>query len=262
MLTRVKLKELIPIANIRWSDKQKAMVKQIANDYNEKISIIWVSKNNEIIDGNHRYLILLNEFGGDYEITVRKFNISRKNYNRLCLLLLPISIIIIWPIYILVERIKMEKMSVVAAAGVFFINREDKVLICHPTNHAENAWSIPKGKVEKEEYCLDAAIRETFEETNIDLSNYIDEFIKLESQNYKHKKKRLHPFVIFEKTCIGLYSTKFDIKCNSNVPEERGGFPEMDDYRWVSIDEARNLLHPTQVACLDKIVELNKKING
>lgn len=150
--------------------------------------------------------------------------------------------------------------SVVAAAGVFFINRENKVLICHPTNYGENTWSIPKGKVEKEEYSLDAAIRETFEETNIDLSNYIDEFIKLEIQNYKHKKKRLHPYVIFEKTCIGLYSTKFDIKCNSNVPEERGGFPEMDDYRWVSIDEARNLLHPTQVACLDKIVELNEKI--
>jgi len=57
-----------------------------------------------------------------------------------------------------------------------------------------------------------------------------------------------------------LYSTKFDLKCNSNVPEDRGGFPEMDDYKWVSIDEARNLLHPTQVACLDKIVELNEKI--
>ena len=62
------------------------------------------------------------------------------------------------------------------------------------------------------------------------------------------------------KTCIGLDSNKFKIKCNSNVPEERGGFPEMDDYRWVSIDDARKFLHPTQVACLDKIVELNEKI--
>ena len=150
--------------------------------------------------------------------------------------------------------------SIVAAAGIFFINKENKVLICHPTNGSEDTWSIPKGKVEKEEYCLDAAVRETFEETNIDLSNYIDDCIKLESQNYKHKKKRLHPFVIFEKTCIGLDSKRFDIKCNSNVPEDRGGFPEMDDYRWVTIDEARNLLHPTQVACLDKIVELNEKL--
>ena len=109
MLTRVKLKELIPIDNIRWSDKQKALVKKIANDYNEKINIIWVSKYNEIIDGNHRHSILLNEFGGEYEITVRKFNISLKNYNRICLLFFPISITIIWPIYILVEKIKIKK---------------------------------------------------------------------------------------------------------------------------------------------------------
>jgi hypothetical protein len=25
----------------------------------------------------------------------------------------------------------------------------------------------------------------------------------------------------------------FKLKCNSNVPKERGGFPEMDDYKWV-----------------------------
>ncbi len=264
MLVKVKLKDIVcrkKSADIHWSTKQKAMIKQIAEDYNEDISLIWVSKDNAIIDGHHRYTILFNEFGGEHEITVRKFNVSIKNYYRIGLLLLPISITILWPIYVIIEKIKLKKMDkVVTAAGVFFINRENQVLICHPTNHDKNSWSIPKGKVEKAEYSLDAAVRETYEETNIDLSNYIDEFIKLETQFYKHKKKKLHPYVIFEKTCIGLYSTKFDLKCNSNVPEDRGGFPEMDDYKWVSIDEARNLLHPTQVACLDKIVELNEKI--
>jgi RNA polymerase sigma factor (sigma-70 family) len=42
----------------------------------------------------------------------------------------------------------------------------------------------------------------------------------------------------------------------SNVPEDRGGFPEMDDYDWVTIDEARKLLHETQVSCLDKVKQL------
>ncbi len=40
------------------------------------MSLIWVSKNNEIIDGHHRYTILLNKFGGNYEITVRQFNLA------------------------------------------------------------------------------------------------------------------------------------------------------------------------------------------
>jgi hypothetical protein len=30
----------------------------------------------------------------------------------------------------------------------------------------------------------------------------------------------------------------------------------MDGYDWVTIDEARKLLHPTQVACLDKVKQL------
>jgi hypothetical protein len=34
----------------------------------------------------------------------------------------------------------------------------------------------------------------------------------------------------------------FKLKCNSNVPKERGGFPEMDDYKWVLIDEARDYI--------------------
>jgi len=50
--------------------------------------------------------------------------------------------------------------------------------------------------------------------------------------------------------------TMVTLQCNSNVPEDRGGFPEMDGYDWVTIDEARKLLHPTQVACLDKVKQL------
>jgi predicted NUDIX family NTP pyrophosphohydrolase len=73
---------------------------------------------------------------------------------------------------------------------------------------------------------------------------------------YKHKKKVLHPFVALERNNSTLDWNSFDIKCNSNVPEDRGGFPEMDAYKWVSLDEAKMLLHETQVACLDKIKEI------
>lgn len=142
------------------------------------------------------------------------------------------------------------------AAGVFIINKNNKVLIGHPTNHKPNTWSIPKGKVESLETYLEACIRETFEETNIELSDYKDKLIMLDSVNYSHKKKMLIPFVLFENDCEFLDLSMITLQCNSNVPEERGGFPEMDGYDWVTIDEARKLLHETQVACLDKVKQL------
>lgn len=147
-------------------------------------------------------------------------------------------------------------MSKTIAAGVFIVNKNNKLLICHPTNHKPNTWSIPKGKVEAMETFKDACVRETFEETNIDLSDYKHKLIMLDSVNYSHKKKMLIPFVLFENDCELLDLSLITIQCNSNVPEDRGGFPEMDDYDWVTIDEARNLLHETQVACLDKVKQL------
>ena len=147
-------------------------------------------------------------------------------------------------------------MSKTLAAGVFLVRKNGTVLVCHPTNHKPDFWSIPKGKLDENETPLAAAIRETFEETNISLIFNEKNLIALDPVNYGHKKKMLYPFVVFESMTSVLNWDTFDIKCNSNVPIERGGFPEMDDYKWVSIEEARGLLHETQVACLDKIKHL------
>jgi 8-oxo-dGTP pyrophosphatase MutT (NUDIX family) len=147
-------------------------------------------------------------------------------------------------------------MGKTIAAGMFLINKNMNLLICHPTNHKPNFWSIPKGKVEALETFVDACVRETFEESNIDLSDYKDKMIMLDSVNYSHKKKMLIPFVLFENDCEYLDLSLITTQCNSNVPEERGGFPEMDDYKWVTLEEAKELLHETQVACLDKVKQL------
>jgi 8-oxo-dGTP pyrophosphatase MutT (NUDIX family) len=146
-------------------------------------------------------------------------------------------------------------MAKTVAAGIFLVRKDGKLLVCHPTNHDPNFWSIPKGKVEDGEHFIDAAIRETYEETNITLS-FARNIRPLEPVNYKHGKKILHPFVVFEFENLGLAWKSFEIKCNSNVPEDRGGFPEMDAYKWVSLEEAKTLLHSTQVACLDVIEKM------
>jgi 8-oxo-dGTP pyrophosphatase MutT (NUDIX family) len=147
-------------------------------------------------------------------------------------------------------------MGKTIAAGMFLINKNMNLLICHPTNHKPNFWSIPKGKVEALETFVDACVRETFEESNIDLSDYKDKMVMLDSVNYSHRKKMLIPFVLFENDCEYLDLSLITIQCNSNVPEDRGGFPEMDDYKWVTLEEARKLIHETQVACLDKVKQL------
>lgn len=148
------------------------------------------------------------------------------------------------------KKKKIKKMGKVLAAGIFIIREDKKLLICHPTNHAADFWSIPKGKIEAGETPLQAAIRETFEETNIDLNNYTL-IGNLEMVNYNHKKKALFPFVCYEPCNKSIDFNSFDIKCNSNVPIERGGFPEMDDYQWRTLFEASKLLHNTQAECLD-----------
>ena len=149
-------------------------------------------------------------------------------------------------------------MAKVLAAGVFLVNKEKEVLICHPTNHPANVWSIPKGKIEIGEEPIEAAIRETYEETNIDLIEATS-FTQLAMQTYSHKKKSLIGFLLLETKNPNIDFDSFELKCNSNVPKERGGFPEMDDFVWVSIEIARDLLHPTQIASLDKIEELIEK---
>ena len=148
-------------------------------------------------------------------------------------------------------------MAKTIASGLFIVRKDKKVLVCHPTNHPADFYSIPKGKVEDDEIFLEAAIRETYEETNLDLSDTTDFTIyPLTSVNYKHKKKILYPFLYLENNKSSFDWDNIELKCNSNVPEDRGGFPEMDSYLWCSLKEAKELLHYTQVSCIDKIKEI------
>jgi len=53
------------------------------------------------------------------------------------------------------------------------VKYKDKVLLCKraPNKSFPNMWSIPGGKIEIGENAKEAAIREFFEETNIDISD-------------------------------------------------------------------------------------------
>jgi 8-oxo-dGTP pyrophosphatase MutT (NUDIX family) len=147
-------------------------------------------------------------------------------------------------------------MSKIKAAGIFLVNMNREILVGHPTGHHPDFFSIPKGKVEEGETTLEAAIRETYEETNVKLYRDLHGFIDLGTQVYNHKKKEIRLYAHLENR-ISRWD-QFDIRCNSNVPEERGGFPEFDSFMWMSFDEAKTKLHNTQVRGL---IELEKRLS-
>jgi len=145
-------------------------------------------------------------------------------------------------------------------AGLFIINKNKELLIAHPTNHALSFWSIPKGAVDENEDELNAAIRETIEEVNVDLSKYnvIHKLTPIKYKGWNKKKKTIIPFVLFEWENPDIDFTKFELKCNSIV--ENGGFPEMDMFKFHTIYDLDTTLHNTQVEVLKEIKEkfLNK----
>ena len=143
-------------------------------------------------------------------------------------------------------------MTKTNSAGVFLVRENNMLLVCHPTNHSDDFWTIPKGKIDYGETAIQAAIRETFEETNVNLFN-IKTLIPLEPVKYKSGKKTLHPFLLFETDSKELNWDTFDLRCLSYVSKENGFYPEIDNFRYVTLDEAKIILHESQVVCIDKI---------
>lgn len=117
-------------------------------------------------------------------------------------------------------------------AGPYFRNKE--------------LWNFPKGQLDEGESPEDAAKREFKEETNIDL-------LQIETLKYVGlvKQRKGKSVYVFSKQYAGEdYSN-----CYSNTfVDERDGqeYPEIGDYRWMTIDEIRNR---GGIPCYYKILE-------
>jgi predicted NUDIX family NTP pyrophosphohydrolase len=117
-----------------------------------------------------------------------------------------------------------------------------EVLIVHPSGpyNRRAPWSIPKGLREDNELDLaETARRETREETAVQAG----ELMELGYIDYQKSRKRVHCFV-------GLAPS------NANpVPALR----EVDQARFVPVEQARRLLHPDQGPFLDRLLETVKR---
>ena len=138
--------------------------------------------------------------------------------------------------------------------GIFIVTPSKKVLICHPTNHKWTLYSIPKGVPDNSETEIDTAIRETFEETGLDLSEHIDKMHPLPYSQYTKKNKKLCSYLYKSHTEIDVNT----LHCDSMVMRDGiAVFPEIDEFRLVSLDEAEILLHESQAAMISLIKQLS-----
>ena len=143
--------------------------------------------------------------------------------------------------------------------GIFLINQDEKILVCHPTNSHWNSWGIPKGLPDPGEDTKTAAIRELLEETSIELHKVLDpdrDLFYLGTSDYKNRKKILVAYWGFVKDTIPIET----LICSSMVTnkgneELQPEFPEVDKYQWISLEEAKNCLHLPQRNILPKLIE-------
>ena len=139
--------------------------------------------------------------------------------------------------------------------GIFLVNKQGKVLICHPTGQASWTWSIPKGNVEKGETTFDGALRETWEETNINLP---PDVVKREITPQLNNKgnKELHTYLVLESENLDINWSQFNLKCNSHFYRNNLKYPEMDQYQWIDIQNARELISDSQKRALDEVIKI------
>lgn len=128
------------------------------------------------------------------------------------------------------------------SAGTLLYRRDPeglRVLIVHPSGgyNRRAPWSIPKGEPNPGETDLEkTARRETLEETGVRAG----ELVTLGCIDYRKSRKRVHCFA-------------------GPAPAEavpRLASWEIDQAQFVSLDEARTLLHPDQQTFVDRLMEL------
>lgn len=122
----------------------------------------------------------------------------------------------------------------------FLIQCRDKFLLCHSSTPngsislEDGQWGIPKGGCEDNETELEAAIRETLEETGIDVTKY--EYKKKPLLKYSTKSKKYIIFYVKINDDDILHET---LKCSTTI--DGSNRLENDDFVWVDWATAKNI---------------------
>lgn len=130
------------------------------------------------------------------------------------------------------------------SSGIVILNTARELLLCHVTGH--DHWDLPKGCVDDGETPLQAALRETWEETGLVL--HASQLTDLGRHDFR-PRKQLHLYAaLMPRVELAALS------CRSHFMHPSGRrLPEMDDYRWQPITAIAALCRPRMAAVLDAI---------
>ena len=136
------------------------------------------------------------------------------------------------------------------SCGVVILSPERELLLCHVTG--QNHWDLPKGGIDAGETPLQAALRETFEETGLRLQ--AQALVELGRIKYTGKKN-LHLFA--------TRMPRFDVsqlRCESRYLDHHTGrrLPEMDGYGWFAFARVPALCTPKMAAVLGSRIDLGR----
>lgn len=144
------------------------------------------------------------------------------------------------------------------SAGILLYRRENNILhvfLIHPggpffAKKDAGIWSIPKGEIDAGEDPLDAALREFEEETGCRPAG---DFIPLTPVTQKGGKTVIAWAAKGGCNAETIRSNTFSLEWppRSGTTQE---FPEVDRAGWFGIDEAKEKLHPAQVALVDELM--------
>ena len=134
------------------------------------------------------------------------------------------------------------------SCGVVIVNRDHELLLCHVTG--QNHWDLPKGGIDLGETPLEAAIRETREESGLRLQP--DALVDLGRFAYTNKKN-LHLFAC----AMPRFDLK-DLRCESRYIDRYSGrqLPEMDGFGWFSFERVAALCTPKMTTVLGSKINL------
>lgn len=133
----------------------------------------------------------------------------------------------------------------------FLIESAGKFLICHSSSldgklsYTDQMWGIPKGIVEKNESVLEAAMRETLEETGVDIHKlHSSGYVKIVEDFFRYKTTKKKVYVSYANCALNI--TKEKRICRSMIMPFN--IPENDFFVWVDWNVAKEMVSKNQKA--------------
>jgi 8-oxo-dGTP pyrophosphatase MutT (NUDIX family) len=134
------------------------------------------------------------------------------------------------------------------SCGTVIVDPQGELLLCHVTG--QDHWDLPKGGPDPGETPLQAALRETREETGLALDP--DALLDLGRLPYRPRKD-LHLFAAL--------TPRLDpatLHCQSRFSDRRGQqWPEMDGFGWFPFDLAPLRVSPRMAVVLSQRLDLH-----